>query len=302
MSTTLLEAVRRYTDAQPGDSPFVTAIKGFFILRSAHAKPPAHLLFKPALCIVVQGAKWALFGDRHVDYGPGQALLVSVEMPALGRVVQASADAPYLGLIIEFDLAVMRAVLEQMDAPPQAGGQVTGGVVLTEFDGPLADCALRMVRLLDTPQAISMLYPAIMREICYWLLSGPHGNTVASMALGNNHAQHIVSAIHALRDRYAETVSINALASIAQLSPSAFHRQFKLLTSMTPLQYQKQLRLLEARRLMLSEAANVETAAFRVGYESASQFSREYARLFGAPPRRDIAALPAGAASLQGLL
>ncbi|MFM2085557.1 MAG: hypothetical protein RLZZ237_426 [Pseudomonadota bacterium] len=302
MSTALLEAVQRYTDAQSGTSPFITAIKGCFILRSAQAKPPAHLLFKPALCIVVQGAKWALFGDRQVDYGPGQALLVSVEMPALGRVVQASADLPYLGLIIEFDLAVMRAVLEQMEAPPQAGGQVTDSVFVTDFDGPLADCALRMVRLLDTPQAISVLYPAIMREICYWLLSGPHGNAVASMTLGNNHAQRIVAAIHALRDRYAETLSIEALASIAQLSPSAFHRQFKLLTAMTPLQYQKQLRLLEARRLMVSEAANVETAAFRVGYESASQFSREYARLFGAPPRRDIALLKTSGASLQGAL
>ncbi|CDG83675.1 AraC family transcriptional regulator [Janthinobacterium agaricidamnosum] len=302
MPEALLHAVQRYTDKQTGDSPFATAIKGFTILRSDHEKPPSHLIFKPALCIVVQGAKWALFGDRHVDYGPGQALLVSVEMPAFGRVAQASADRPYLGLVIEFDLAVMREVMEQLDTPPQTGSRVASSVFVTDFDGPLADCALRMVRLLDTPQAIGLLYPAIMREMCYWLLSGPHGSEVAGMALGSRHAQRIVGAIHALRDRYAETVSIEELAVIAQLSPSAFHRQFKMLTSMTPLQYQKQLRLLEARRLMVADAANVETSAFRVGYESASQFSREYARMFGAPPRRDIAALKTGGASLHGAL
>ena len=141
-----------------------------------------------------------------------------------------------------------------------------------------------------------MLYPSIMREICYWLLTGPHGAEVARIALANSHAQRVISAIHALRDRFAESVRIEDLASIAQMSSSAFHREFKALTSMTPLQYQKQLRLLEARRLMVTDAANVETAAFQVGYESASQFSREYSRMFGAPPRRDLAASRATAA------
>ena len=127
----------------------------------------------------------------------------------------------------------------------------------------------------------------IMREICYWLLAGPHGGEVAQMTLANSHTQRVISAIHSLRNRFAEPVRIEELASIAQMSPSAFHRQFKALTSVTPLQYQKQLRLMEARRLMVSNAANVETAAFDVGYESPSQFSREYCRMFGAPPKRD---------------
>jgi len=135
-----------------------------------------------------------------------------------------------------------------------------------------------------------MLYPAIMREVCYWLLTGPHGGDVVKMTLANSHTQRVVTAIHTLRDRFAEPVRIEELASIAQMSPSAFHRQFKAITSMTPLQYQKQLRLLEARRLMVSEAANVETAAFQVGYESPSQFSREYSRMFAMSPRRDVAA------------
>ena len=174
----------------------------------------------------------------------------------------------------------MRDVMEGLDSPPAAGGNARHGVFVTEVDEPVADCALRAVRLLDTPKAIPMLYPAIMREICYWLLTGPSGGEIARMTLANNHTQRVISAIHALRDRFAEPVRIEELAAIAQLSPSAFHRQFKVLTSMTPLQYQKQLRLVEARRLMISSTANVETAAFQVGYESSSQFSREYSRMF----------------------
>lgn len=296
MPAALLEAVRRFTDVQTGASPFATAIEGLTILRSEHEKRPDHLIFKPALCVVLQGAKWAVFGDRYVDYRAGQALVVSVEMPAFGRVAEASPTEPYLGLIIEFDLGIMREVMETLPALPEASGDVSSGVFVSDFDGPLADCALRMVRLLDTPTAIPLLHPAIMREISYWLLTGPHGGDVVRMALGNDHTQRIVSVIHSLRDHFAESVRIEDLADKAGLSPSAFHRKFKAITSMTPLQYQKQLRLLEARRLMVAEAANVETAAFLVGYESPSQFSREYARMFGTPPRRDVTALRAVAA------
>jgi AraC-like DNA-binding protein len=292
----LAAAVKHYTDTQVGESPFATAIQGLTILRSDHEKQPNHLIFRPALCITVQGAKWAIFGNKRFDYKAGQALIVSVEMPALGRVAEASPTEPYLGIIIEFDLAVMRDVMEGLDTPPKPSGDVGCGIFVTDFDGPLADCALRMVRLLGTPKAIPILYPAIMREICYWLLTGPHGGEVTKMTLANSHAQRVISAIHTLRDRFAETIRVDELALVAQMSPSAFHRQFKAITSMTPLQYQKQLRLLEARRLMVSDAANVETAAFQVGYESPSQFSREYSRMFGMSPRRDIASLRRAAA------
>jgi len=292
----LVETVRRYTDSQVGESPFVTAIKGLTILRSDHERLPKHLIFKPALCITVQGAKWAIFGSKRYDYKAGQALMVSVVMPALGRVAEASPSEPYLGVILEFDLAVMRQVMDELEAPPEASHKVGRGVLVTDFNGPLEDCTLRMVRLLDTPRAIPVLYPAIMRELCYWLLTGPHGGDVVSMTLTNSHAQRVISAIHLLRDRFAEPIRIEELASVARMSPSAFHRQFKEITSMTPLQYQKQLRLLEARRLMLSDAANVETAAFQVGYESPSQFSREYSRMFALSPRRDIASLKQSAA------
>ena len=296
MSDPLVEAVYRYTNAQAGDSPYATSIDGLAILRSDHERGPNHLIFKPALCITLQGAKWTMFGDQRFEYHAGQALLVSVEMPAFGRVTEASPDKPYLGIVIELDLAAMGKVMEELDTLPAAGGDPRHGVFVTDFGGPLADCVLRLVRLLGTPAAIPMLCPAIMREICYWLLTGPHGGEVARMTLASSHAHHVVSAIHVLRDRFAEPVRIDELAAIAHLSPSAFHRQFKALTSMTPLQYQKQLRLLEARRLMVSNPINVEAAAFQVGYESPSQFSREYSRMFGTPPRRNVASLRLAAA------
>ena len=287
----LVEAVRRYTDAQSGPSPFITAIEGLAILRSDHERRPNHLIFKPALCITVQGAKWAIFGDKRFDYRAGQALVVSVEMPALGTVAEASPTEPYLGVIIELDLGLMREVMDGLHHLPKVSDEVARGVFVTDFDGPLADCTLRMVRLLETPQAIPLLYPAIMREICFWLLTGPHGGEVIKMTMAKSHTRRVISAIHSLRDRFSEPIRIQELASEAQMSPSAFHRQFKLVTSMTPLQYQKQLRLLEARRLMVADEANVETAAFQVGYESPSQFSREYSRMFGMSPRRDVASL-----------
>ena len=232
-----------------------------------------------------------MFGDRRFDYRAGQALVVSVEMPLLGRVAEASPSVPYLGLIIEFDLAIMREVLEGLGSPLPSGGELKPGLFVADLEGPLMDCTLRMVRLLSTPEAIPALRPLILREICYWLLTGPHGGEVAKLALANTHTQSIIQAIHSLRDRFAEPVRIEELAETARMSGSSFHRQFKAITSMTPLQYQKHLRLLEARRLLVTDAANVEAAAFQVGYESPSQFSREYSRMFGAPPRRDIAAL-----------
>lgn len=296
MSDALVEAVTRYTEAQDGESPFVTAIDGLTILRSDHEQRLTHLIVRPALCLVVQGAKWAVFGEQRLDYRVGQALMVSVEMPVFGRVSAASPSEPYLGLIVELDLAIMREVLEGLDTPPAANAAASPGLYVTEIDGPLADCALRVVRLLGTPRAIPLLYPLVMREICYWLLTGPHGGEVAGLALANSHTRRLIDAIHALRDRFAEPVRIEDLARIAHMSASAFHRQFKLITSMTPLQYQKQLRLLEAHRLMVAGAANAETAAYQVGYKSPSQFSRDYARMFGAPPRRDMARLRVPAA------
>ena len=300
MLDALIAAVRRFTDRQAGEGPFATAVDGLVILRSDREKPPDHLIFRPALCLVVQGAKWVMFGDRRYDYRAGQAVVVSVEMPLYGRVAEASPGEPYLGVIVEFDPAILSEVLEGLDSPPRPGDDPEPGLFVTDLGDPLTDCVLRLVRLSDTPAAISTLRPLILREIYYWLLTGPHGGEIARITLANTHAPSIIRAIHTLRDRFAEPVRIDELAGAARMSGSAFHRHFKAITSMTPLQYQKNLRLLEARRLLMADEANVEAAAWRVGYESPSQFNREYARMFGAPPRRDIKELRARATAGAG--
>ncbi len=251
------------------------------------------MIFKPVLCMVVQGAKCSMFGSERFEYRAGQALVVNVELPAFSQVTEASPSKPYLAVALEFDLALMQNVLESLETPPKADSDVGRGVFVTDVEGPLADCMLRLVRLLETPQAISTIYPLIVRELYYWLLTGPHGGQIAKLTLAGSHAQRILSAVHTLRERFAEPVRVEELAATARLSPSAFHRQFKALTSLTPLQYQKQLRLLEARRLMVSDAMNAELTAYAVGYESPSQFSREYSRMFGSAPQRDVAALRA---------
>ena len=287
----LVDIIARYTAAKGGPGPFATEVNGLTLLRSDREKRPDHMVIKPALCVVVQGAKWTAFGNKRYEYRAGQALVVSIEMPALGSITEATPAKPYLSLVIEFDLGVMREVMGELADPPAPGAEIGGGVRVTTFDGAIADCALRMVRLLETPAAIPTIAPLIMRELCYWLLTCPDSGPIAQIALATTHAQRVIGAIHGLRTRFAEPFPLKDLAANAHLSLSAFHRQFKALTSMTPLQYRKQLRLLEARRLMTSGAANAETAARAVGYESASQFSRDYSRMFGTPPRRDIASL-----------
>ena len=254
------------------------------------------MLYRPALCVVAQGAKQVMFADEAFDYAEAQFLVVSVELPILGRVAKASAQAPFLGFNLDFDVGAMREVMEQLETPPMSNGDLGSAVFVGDLGDPLADCLLRLIRLLGTPKAIPVVYPSIMREIYFWLLTGAHGGEIAKLALPGGHAQRVVKAIHILRDDFARPVRVEELAEAARMSPSSFHQHFKALTSMTPLQYQKNLRLLEARRLMMADAVTATSAAFQVGYESASQFSREYARMFGAPPRRDVSEARAAAA------
>lgn len=294
MSPTLIAALNQYLDSNGGDDGvLVTPIEGLFLMRSTGERLPHHVMYKPALCITVQGAKQVLFGDKLFDYGEMQALVVGVEQPGVGRVTRASVREPYLGIVLQLDLGILRQVTAQLSPPPKPNGNARMGVFAMEVDGPLADCIGRMIQMLGTPQAAPILFPAIMREISYWLLTGESAGEICKLVSPNGRTQRIAEAICLLRGDIARPIRIEQLADTAQMSPSSFYQHFKLLTSLTPIQYQKQLRLLEARRLMVEGGANVTGAAYRVGYESVSQFSREYARMFGTPPKRDIADLQA---------
>jgi AraC-like DNA-binding protein len=288
MPSALANALTRYIDAHGGgEGVFATAIDGLVLMRKFDSFLPSHAIYRPCLCVVVQGAKQVTLGDESLDYDELQCLIISIDLPAVGRVTRASAAQPYLAIALEFDVQVMREVMEELDSPPQPNDGVGAAIFVDTMVPPLTDCMLRLMRLLETPQAIPVLYPAIMREICFWLLTGANGGEVCKLALPNSHTRRIADAIRLLRDNFARPVRVEELAAAARMSVSSFHQHFKTLTSMTPLQYQKQLRLLEARRLMTADGANVSAAAYRVGYESASQFSREYSRMFGAAPKRD---------------
>ncbi len=291
MQAALIGALNAFADANGGgEGVFQTPIRGFGFMRTSREIIPQHIVYKPSLCIVAQGEKQVMFGDALMTYRENQALIVNVEIPAIGRVTKASRDKPLIGMVLELDTAIMREVMEDLDAPPVPNDDVGLGAFVADFEGPLADCVVRLVRLLATPKAIAVLQPAIMREISFWLLTGPHGDEVSKLVLPDSRTRRLAEAIQALRSNFTQPIRIEDLAAVAHMSPSSFHQHFKTLTSMTPLQYQKQLRLLRARHLMADDNINVSDAAYQVGYESASQFTREYSRMFGTPPKRDALA------------
>ena len=288
----LTALVKQYTDKERSSSPYATAIDGLSMLRSDPLKQPSQCTIKPALCITLQGEKSATFGVTSHRYAAGHGLVVTVEMPEHGTMRAASKTQPYLGLVLELNLQILKEFVEaRSHEPALRAGVKPSGLFTLRLNAQLIDCALRAVKLLATPEAILALYPGIMREICYWLLKGAPGDQLLRvLTLTNGHDSKVMQAIQILRDRFRETFHIEDLAHAAYMSPTTFHRQFKMITSMAPLQYQKQLRLFEARRLMISDHATVESAALEVGYASVSQFSREYSRTFGSPPRREVAA------------
>lgn len=287
MSTDLLDAVMsRLAREGREQGSFPLPMPGVHLLRTFGRIEANHALYRPSLCVVLQGAKQFQFGGQTLDYGAMQALVVSMDLPATGRIVAASPDLPFVGITIDFDAALLREVLLHLRQPPEDSGSPSAAFV-HDIAPPLADCIRRLVQLAETPEAIPVLYPAIQRELYFWLLSGPHGGHICRQVLAETHLARVGRAVALLRERFAEPLTVDQLASAAGMSRSSFHHHFKALTGMSPLQYQKQMRLLEARRLMHSSRINVTEAAYRVGYESASQFSREYSRAFGVAPKQD---------------
>jgi AraC-like DNA-binding protein len=267
-------------------------VPGLTLYRSSAPSDHNAVVYVPALCIVVQGAKEVVVGGEAYRYDPARSLLVSVDLPAYTRVVEATPDRPCLAIRISLDLAVVGEFLADGMAA-SLPGPATRGLALTHVEPPLFDAVGRLVALLDTPQDIAPLAPLVLREITYRLLTGPQGLRLRQIAAAGAPAQRIAKAIRWLKDHFAHPLRVESLAKQVKMSPSAFHLHFKGVTALSPLQYQKRLRLQEARRLMLGEGFDAAEAAFRVGYDSPSQFSREYRRLFGAPPRQDVAALKA---------
>ncbi|SDA20233.1 AraC family transcriptional regulator [Sphingomonas sp. NFR15] len=264
----------------------VTAVPRLSLFRADRPTVPLPAVYDACLCLIAQGSKHVSLGERNLVYDPAHYLLVSVDLPLVGHVTQASPAAPYLCCKIDIDHAALAdLILAEGGRAPKAD---LPALAVYRSDDDLIDAACRLVRLLDRPESIPALAPLIEREILYRLLTGPHGPALRYMTVADSRLNQVGRAIATIRRGFDRHLRIDDIAAAANMSPSSLHEHFKAVTRMTPLEYQKQLRLQEARRLMLSEGASAGSAGFAVGYESPSQFSREYARLFGAPPKRDI--------------
>lgn len=275
----------------PEDGEHKTAIDGLTISRRTTPSVPCHGSYRPCLAMVLQGAKSLRLGSETINYATGEYLVTSLDLPVMWRVVEASPEIPHFCLALAIDNEKLKDLIGRVDIGRQAekaGDQ--WGITVNAAPAGLLDAAVRLLRLLDSPDDIPVMAPLIEQEILYRLLTGPGGERLVNIATADSQANRIARAIVWLRQNFAAPLRIEQLAEHVNMSPSSFHHHFKAITAMTPVQYQKQLRLYEARRLMLVERLDAGTAGHRVGYQSPSQFSREYSRLYGRPPMRDIEA------------
>ncbi|QLE52032.1 AraC family transcriptional regulator [Nostoc sp. C057] len=283
----LAALVTRHTDGK-GDGFHKTAIEQLEFQRESSASTSLQGVCEPIFAILVQGKKEALLGEETYRYGAAQYLVVSVDLPLSAFIVEATPEQPYLGFKLNLDPRQLCDIITAQTSEIEEKKNSVRGLFVSTIDAPLLDCAMRLTRLLDTPQDIPILAPMIIREIYYRLLMGEQGEAVRQIATSGSNMQRIAEVIKLIKTDFTKPMRVEELAGQASMSSSSFHHHFKKVTSMSPLQYQKQLRLLEARRLMLAENSDAANAAYQVGYESPSQFSREYSRMFGAPPIRDI--------------
>ncbi|WP_258296677.1 AraC family transcriptional regulator [Paenibacillus peoriae] len=270
------------------DGVLTTAIPSLHFVRSSNTTVPIHQVHEPALCIVAQGRKVVMLAEESYHYGTFDYLVVSVDLPISGQVIQASAEAPYLCLRLNFDPHQVLDLIKESAFPTSPMPDSRRGLYVSQTNSLLLDAVVRLVHLLENPQDVPVLAPLAIREILYRILQGNQGESLKQLVMTGSHSNRIAEVIKRIKQDYDKPLRIEELSKLANMSPSSLHRHFKEVTAMSPMQYQKQLRLQESRRLLLSESADAADVGFQVGYESPSQFSREYARLFGLPPISDI--------------
>ncbi|WP_449232672.1 AraC family transcriptional regulator [Azospirillum doebereinerae] len=290
--TSLLDAVRRHADAHADrDGIARTSIAGLTTIRALAPSDLVYAVSRPLVALVVQGAKRVTMGVHGFDFTAGDSLLVTADVPTVSQITRASPAAPYYSLVLELDPAVIAELCGAMkpESAPDAGP-----VRVDPTEAEVTDAALRLMRLFDRPDSIPVLARQLVRELHYWLLAGRHGAAIRRLGWPEGHARRIAQAVAVLRSDFTKPLRVDRLAAVAGMSPSSFHKHFRAVTTLSPLQFQKQLRLIEARRLMLAEGRAAGHAAFEVGYESVPQFTREYGRLFGRSPLRDVRAVKGG--------
>ncbi|MFC7680221.1 AraC family transcriptional regulator N-terminal domain-containing protein [Paenibacillus sp. GCM10028914] len=267
---------------------FETSIPSLYFYRHSGISEKAYRVYTPSFCVIAQGVKEVLLSRERFEYGSADYLIASMNLPVIGQIIKASSDAPYLSFKLEFTQNQILEVMNDSGLQIKTRENAKRALFVGKMESTLMDAVLRLIRLLDTPSDIPFLAPLYIKEILYKLLQGPYGVTLAQIAMEGSSTYRIRNAIEQIIQNYDQPLRVEELAQIAHMSVSTFHRNFKEVTAMSPIQFQKQLRLQEARRILLNESADASDVAFRVGYESASQFSREYVRMFGAPPKTDI--------------
>lgn len=281
----LTEIISKYSKC---DGIHVTKVDGLHCYKMSKLNIRLPVVYRPSIYVVAQGNKQVILGNEVFQYTQGKYLAVSVDLPLIGEVTKASDDKPYLCAQIDIDMQVMTALAIKFDAEHTLPNKTERGLFVGGIDAKLMDCIVRLMRLLDSPKDIPYLRPLIFQEIYYRLLSGPHGASIIQACLLSNNMQRIAKIINIIKSNIDRSINIDELAAMVNMSTSSFYSQFKQVTGFSPLQYLKRLRLTEARQIMLSENKDATSTAYLVGYESPSQFSREYVRFFGSPPQRDV--------------
>lgn len=282
----LAALIERHTSSERSGY-YPTAIEPLVFVRCDTSKTMQDVS-EPLFAIVVQGEKKLSLSEEIFQYGVAQYLVTSVDLPLSVCMIEATPDQPYLGLKLNLDPVQLCEIIVQTNPDIDTKENAVRGLCISDASPSLIDCAIRLTKLLDTPQDIPFLAPLMIREIYYRLLTDEQGEAVRQVATSGSNMQRIADVIKQIKTEFAQPLRVEELAEQANMSAASFHRHFKAVTSMSPLQYQKHLRLMNARQIMLAEAIDATQAAYRVGYESTSQFSREYSRMFGAPPIRDI--------------
>ncbi|MGK5740039.1 AraC family transcriptional regulator [Micromonospora sp. URMC 103] len=274
-----------------------TAIEGVLLSKVERVGPPTASMSGTVFALIVQGAKRLALGERVYEYHGGQYLVASVDLPVTGHFTEASPHRPALGFGLVLQPAAVAELLLQADPAdlPPVGGTPPTGIAVSDASDDLLDAVIRLLRLLDRPRDVTVLAPLIRREILWRLVSGEQGAAVRQLGLADSNLAHVARAVRWIRDHHTRSFRVEDVARRAGMSVSAFYRNFQSVTAMSPIQFQKQIRLQEARLLLATHPHDVMGVARRVGYDSASQFSREYRRQFGAPPSQDAARLRASA-------
>ena len=291
------ELAQRIARAIPEDGG-IQAIEGLGLRRYSTTAEPLYGVSQPSLCVIAQGSKEVHLGEHRYRYDPFHYLLVTAKLPIVGKVLEASKERPFLGLVLTLDAALVSSVMVESGHVVSQGRDSVRALDVSPLGTSLLGAVVRLVRLLEVPEEVPVLEPLIRREIVYRLLQGAQSSRLRHIAVLGGSSHLITRAVKRIHENFDQPMRIEHLAKEFGMSPSGFYHHFKAVTDMTPLQFQKQLQLQEARRLMLSEDLDAATAGYQVGYNDASQFNREYKRLFGRPPVRDVERLREAASGI----